>query len=128
MFNATADFETVKTIKEKLGYIAYDIAKEINLAEETTVLVEEYTLPDGRKIKVGRERFECAECLFQPHLIDVDRVGMAEMLYNSIQSQPMDTRPEFYKHIVLSGGTTMLKGLPSRLEREIKQLYLQRKN
>lgn len=35
-------------------------------------------------------------------------------------------RPEFYKHIVLSGGSTMYPGLPSRLEREIKQLYLER--
>lgn len=36
------------------------------------------------------------------------------------------TRPEFYKHIVLSGGSTMYPGLPSRLERELKQLYLER--
>lgn len=35
-------------------------------------------------------------------------------------------RPELYKHIVLSGGSTMYPGLPSRLEREIKQLYLSR--
>lgn len=35
-------------------------------------------------------------------------------------------RSELYKHIVLSGGSTMYPGLPSRLEREIKQLYLQR--
>lgn len=35
-------------------------------------------------------------------------------------------RPEFYKHIVLSGGSTMYPGLPSRLERELKQLYLER--
>lgn len=36
------------------------------------------------------------------------------------------TRAEFYKHIVLSGGSTMYPGLPSRLERELKQLYLER--
>lgn len=35
-------------------------------------------------------------------------------------------RNELYKHIVLSGGSTMYPGLPSRLEREIKQLYLER--
>lgn len=35
-------------------------------------------------------------------------------------------RTELYKHIVLSGGSTMYPGLPSRLEREIKQLYLER--
>lgn len=38
----------------------------------------------------------------------------------------MDLRSELFKHIVLSGGSTMYPGLPSRLEREIKQLYLER--
>lgn len=44
----------------------------------------------------------------------------------STQAADIDTRSEFYKHIVLSGGSTMYPGLPSRLEREIKQLYLER--
>ena len=83
-------------------------------------------LPDGRVIKVGGERFEAPEALFQPHLINVEGVGVAELLFNTIQAADIDTRPEFYKHIVLSGGSTMYPGLPSRLEREIKQLYLER--
>jgi actin-related protein 2 len=83
-------------------------------------------LPDGRIVKVGGERFEAPEALFQPHLINVDGVGVAELLFNTIQAADIDTRPEFYKHIVLSGGSTMYPGLPSRLEREIKQLYLER--
>lgn len=125
-FNATADFETVREMKEKLCYIAYDIDLEQRLANETTVLVENYTLPDGRTIRVGGERFGAPEVLFQPHLIDVEGMGVAELLFDCIQSADIDTRPEFYKHIVLSGGSTMYPGLPSRLEREIKQLYLER--
>ncbi|KAK3580759.1 hypothetical protein CHS0354_023044 [Potamilus streckersoni] len=125
-FNHSADFETVRMMKEKLCYVGYDIEQEQKLALETTVLVETYTLPDGRVIKVGGERFEAPEALFQPHLINVDGVGVAELLFNTIQAADMDTRPEFYKHIVLSGGSTMYAGLPSRLEREMKQLYLER--
>ncbi len=83
-------------------------------------------LPDGRVVKVGGERFEAPEILFQPHLINIEGAGMAELLFNTIQAADIDTRAEFYKHIVLSGGTTMYPGLPSRLEREIKQLYLER--
>lgn len=83
-------------------------------------------LPDGRVIRVGGERFGAPEALFQPHLINVDGVGVAELLFNTIQSADMDIRPDFYKHIVLSGGSTMYPGLPSRLERELKQLYLER--
>jgi actin-related protein len=47
-----------------------------------------------------------------------------EQLYNTIQAADIDVRPELYKHIVLSGGSSMYPGLPSRLEKEIKQLYL----
>ena len=77
-------------------------------------------------MKLGGERFEAPEVLFQPHLINVEGVGIAELLFNTIQAADIDTRAEFYKHIVLSGGSTMYPGLPSRLEREIKQLYLER--
>jgi len=83
-------------------------------------------LPDGRVIRVGGERFEAPEALFQPHLINVEAAGLAELLFNTIQAADIDTRSDFYQHIVLSGGTTMYPGLPSRLEREIKQLYLER--
>ncbi|XP_050404101.1 actin-related protein 2 [Patella vulgata] len=125
-FNHSADFETVRMMKEKLCYVAYDVEQEQKLALETTVLVEPYTLPDGRVIKVGGERFEAPEALFQPHLINIESLGVAELLFQTIQSADIDTRPEFYKHIVLSGGSSMYPGLPSRLEREMKQLYLER--
>jgi actin-related protein 2 len=125
-FNRTADFETVRQIKEKLCYVGYDLDLEKRLALETTVLVESYTLPDGRVIKVGGERFEAPEALFQPHLIDVEGLGMAELLFDCINKADVDTRPEFYNHIVLSGGSTMYPGLPSRLEKEIKRLYMER--
>ncbi|KPJ04513.1 Actin-related protein 2 [Papilio xuthus] len=125
-FNHSADFETVRMMKEKLCYIGYNIEQEQRLAWETTVLVEPYVLPDGRVIKVGGERFEAPEALFQPHLINVEGQGIAELVFNTIQAADIDMRNELYKHIVLSGGSTMYPGLPSRLEREIKQLYLER--
>lgn len=43
-FNHSADFETVRIMKEKLCYIGYDIEMEQRLALETTVLVESYTV------------------------------------------------------------------------------------
>ncbi|KAJ2630388.1 Arp2/3 complex subunit, actin nucleation center [Coemansia sp. RSA 1290] len=124
-FNRTADFETVRQIKEKVCYVSYDLDLDKKLATETTTLVESYTLPDGRVIKVGSERFQAPECLFQPELIDVESPGVAELLVNTVQSTPIDIRSELYKHVVLSGGSSMYPGLPSRLEKETKQLYLQ---
>lgn len=91
---------------------------------------------------MGSERFEAPECMFQPHLVDVEQPGVAgrffifisiselkmwispEMLFQTIQSAAVDTRTELYKHIVLSGGSSMYSGFSSRLEKEMKQLYL----
>lgn len=42
-------------------------------------------LPDGRVIKVEAERFKAPEILFQPHLIDVEGQGIAELVFNTIQ-------------------------------------------
>lgn len=123
-FNRTADFDTVRQIKEKLCYVAYNIQEERKLALETTCLMESYTLPDGRVIKLGRERFEAPECLFNPSLVDSEKAGMADMVFDMIQDADIDTRPEYYKHIVLSGGSSMYPGLPSRLEKDLKDRYL----
>jgi len=122
--NRTADFETARMIKEKLCYVALDINVERKLAAETTVLMETYELPDGRVIKLGAERFEAPEALFSPSLIDVESAGMADMVFDMIQAADIDLRPEFYKHIVLSGGSSMYPGLPSRLEKGLKDRYL----
>jgi actin-related protein 2 len=125
-FNRSADFETVRQIKEKCCYLGYDLDVEKRLGLETTVLMQSYTLPDGRIIKLGAERYQAPECLFQPSLIDNEKVGMQHTLFNMIQEADIDLRPAFYKHIVLSGGSTMYPGLPSRLEKEMRSLYLQK--
>jgi len=124
-FNRTADFEVVREIKEKVCYMGYDLELEKKLALETTTVTQSYTLPDGRVIKVGAERFEAPEALFDPALVDVEAKGLAGQVFDSINACDMSTRPELYKHIVLSGGSTMYPGLPSRLEKELKKLYLQ---
>jgi actin-related protein 2 len=43
-FNKTADYETVRQIKEKFCYVGYDLALENKLALETTHLVQTYTV------------------------------------------------------------------------------------
>ncbi len=123
-FNSTADFETVREIKEKLCYTASDWELEKKLALETTSLVESYNLPDGRSINIAQERFEAPEVLFQPDLIDVESPGMADALFNVIQSADMDIRAQMYEHIILSGGSSMFPGLPYRLKRDLKAKYI----
>ena len=48
---------------------------------------------------------------------------MSELIFDCINGSDINLRVNLYKHIVLSGGTTMYPGLPSRLERDIKAEY-----
>jgi actin-related protein 2 len=71
-FNSSADFETVRDIKEQMCFVSYDVAKDKKLANETTLLDKEYCLPDNSIIKIGSARYEAAECLFKPELAGVE--------------------------------------------------------
>lgn len=122
-FNRTADFETIRMLKEKFCYVGYDLNIENQLGNETTVLMESYQLPDGRNIKLGPERYLAPEILFKPSLIGKESMGIHEMLFDCINSADLDLRADFYSHILLSGGTSMLPGLPSRLKKELQTLY-----
>lgn len=93
---------------------------------DTTVLVESYTLPDGRTIKLSGERFEAPEVLFRPSLLGLEVMGVAEQVFKVINSAPMDDRRKLYKQIVLSGGTTMYPGFATRLELELGKIYQER--
>ena len=57
----------------------------MQLARETTHIVQSYTLPDGRVIKVGAERFMAPEIMFRPELVDVEAPGISENIFNCIQ-------------------------------------------
>jgi len=87
-FNRTADFETVRQIKEQFCYVGYDLELEKRLALETTVLIEKYTLPDGRIIKIGAERFEAPEALFNPNLVDIETPAW-ENLFSIASTRPI---------------------------------------
>ena len=84
-FNSSADFETVREIKEKLCYVSNDIGLDIKLDKETTVLTKQYVLPDNTVINIGKERFEAPECLFKPYKVDSDADGLSEMIFNCIE-------------------------------------------
>lgn len=104
-------------------YVSYDPDKDRKLATETTVVDKEYKLPDGNTIICGRERFEAPECLFSPSLIDSELPGVSDMIFNAINESPIDCRKDFYKNILLTGGTTMYPGFPSRVENDMRNIY-----
>merc|ERR1712117_478289 len=48
--------------------------------------------------------------------------GIDKLLYSAIQQCDIDVRRSLYENIVLSGGTTMYKGLKERISKEMTSL------
>ncbi|KAG7480720.1 hypothetical protein MATL_G00059280 [Megalops atlanticus] len=117
-FHTSAEFEVVRTIKERACYLSLNPQKDETLETEKA----QYTLPDGSTLDIGPARFRAPELLFRPDLIGDESEGIHEVLAFAIQKSDMDLRRTLFSNIVLSGGSTLLKGFGDRLLSEVKKL------
>nr|CAD7406827.1 unnamed protein product [Timema cristinae] len=117
-FRTTAEFEIVRTIKEKACYLANNPLKEETVETEKF----QYVLPDGSTLDIGPARFRAPEVLFRPDLIGEEYEGIHEVLMYAIRKSDLDLRKVLYMNIVLSGGSTLFKGFGDRLLSEIRKI------
>jgi centractin len=131
VFHTSAEKEVVRQMKEKISYVALDPRREEKewargvypgAEEDRKNKIVEYTLPDGKKLKIGAERFRAPEILFDPELIGLEYTGVQQMVVDAIQRTDMDLRKNLYGNIVLSGGVTLTKGFGDRLLSEMQRL------
>jgi len=94
----------------------------IKEASESHSCEKNYELPDGRKILIGKERFECPEILFNPKKAGLQIDGIHNSCYDSVMKCDNDVRKDLFQNIILSGGSTLFEGLAERMWTEIHQL------
>ncbi|CEO99505.1 Actin-related protein 3 [Plasmodiophora brassicae] len=118
-----------RRIKEKYCYVCPDIVKEYSKydAEPSkffkTESVSNVKTAGSTEVDVGYERFLGPEIFFSPEIFSSEfTVPLPNVVDETIQACPIDTRRPLYKNIVLSGGSTMFKDFGRRIQRDVKRL------
>jgi len=111
-FSTSAERQIVDEMKK-------DVCEVIKDPTNPPVEERTYELPDGNIIAFTKFWHQCPECLMNPALVGMEDDGVHLQTVNSITSCDVDIRRDLYNNVILSGGTTMFKGLPERLEQDI---------
>ncbi|CAH2103250.1 unnamed protein product [Euphydryas editha] len=117
-FTTAIERDILETIKSELCYVSPDYNKELKTSKLTKESIP-FKLPDGQDVLVGSERFDVPELLFQPSLQGFDCPNILDVICSSIYKCDMEYKSLFFDNIVISGGTSMIKGLPERLNVEL---------
>lgn len=113
-FTTRDEFKALVSIKETSAFVAQDIRDaESGSGDDFQRNID---LPGGRTIQVDKERFRCAEVLFDPSLAGVAGDGLPMLLLEA--TKYVEPRATLWSNIVLAGGGAKLKGLAARLQRE----------
>ena len=62
-------------------------------------------------LQLGSERFRAPEILFDPEIIGLEYPGIHHIIVDSINRTDLDLRKALFGNLVLSGGSTLTKGL-----------------
>lgn len=112
---------TVRTIKERLCYVAEDYSAEMQAeSNPATCQAEEgiYTL--------SHERFQAPEILFRPFLGSMRCSGIPDAVLHSLRKCKLARTGldlGCLRTVLLAGGTAAMPGLASRMERELTKLF-----
>lgn len=64
-------------------------------------------------LQLGPERFRAPEILFNPELIGQEYAGVHQVVVDAINRVDLDLRKSLFSNIVLSGGSTLCRGMSS---------------
>ncbi|KAI8014103.1 hypothetical protein LOK49_LG05G03564 [Camellia lanceoleosa] len=110
------NMKDIEFVKASLSAKGFDVVYDINVVlvnyfdSLLNIIYEDMACDTFLKIVQKYKR----KFVIVQELIDVEGDGMADMVFRCIQEMDINNRMMLYQHIVLSGGSTIYLGLPSR--------------
>ncbi len=114
----------VRELKEKACFVSLDYKEDLKRAEQYS---KAFTMPDGSKLTLTRERFMVPEVLFNPEMINSEEKSLSVAIMDCIEAVDIDIRPKLLNNIFLSGGSSMIQNLKSRIYLELELELARRK-
>ncbi|KAI3492933.1 hypothetical protein L1887_42428 [Cichorium endivia] len=111
---------TVRSLKEKLCYVAVDYEAELCKDTEAS-----YEVVGAGWYSLKQERFQTGEILFQPHIAGMRAMGVHQavaLCVDHCHAAELAADESWFKTIVLAGGSACLPGLAERLEKEVRDV------
>lgn len=109
-------------MKHEGKQMAQNIKKEysyVKLNQSESLEDIEYKITEKKIITINEERFKCPELLFDPSLNHIECNGIDFLILESIKKCNIDITQDMYQNIVLSGGSSLIKGLPEKIETKV---------
>lgn len=109
----------------------------IEVMDPSEIVEQQYELPDGQTVVLGKERYEVPEFLLHPknfggavvkteqHAAAAAKTvakGLHRMLYDAVQLCDADLRRDMLTSIILCGGGSLTPGMTERLHTELTRL------
>lgn len=144
-WNMMDETVVINAVKERLCYVSLDFPRELDTARDARSPARaDYILPDLSTIgadRLGRvrvdgdlidtdaqvlvmnnERFSIPELIFNPSDAGVQQAGLAETIFQAVESAPEHLRAYLYHNIVLVGGNCLFENFQTRLMHELRPL------
>ncbi len=123
------DHLIAKEIKEKTSLCVLNPKEEQRrINDGLTKFDKIVNLPDGNSLKINVERFLLSEPLFNPAILHIDYVNIAEAISKVVKSWDRENWEELISTIILSGGGSLISGLKDRLVIELQKFFPPRIN
>lgn len=115
------EHEILNEIKRIGCHVVLNYDEEVKKSKmNPNFIADNAILRDGTMIGMKTEAFKVPELLFKPEMIGIHTGGIAQNIYECIESCDSSLKSQLYGNICLCGGNTMFHGIEDRLLWEVR--------